>query len=262
MAAPKTYGLILKTEEAYEIVRVAPPDTPTPNLAFICDHASSRLPTQWTWPEKDKRLLEPLTHWVVDIGARELTLDLCAAIGSTAVLARFTRLLCDANRSEDNPTLCLEIAEHLPVELNLDITAEEKERRLELYHRPYHRAVDSIVEETADGALIFSVHSFTNMYLNTPRKVEIGVLFDDAEEALGRRMAQFLKAAGYDARENEPYSGKNNLIYSVSRAATKFRRRYIELEVRQDLIVQPQWRAGLVQKLKEIFEIEGFSKRE
>jgi predicted N-formylglutamate amidohydrolase len=45
---------------------------------------------------------------------------------------------------------------------------------------------------------------------------------------------------------NEPYSGKLGLMYSVDRHAKKHGRRPIELEVRQDLAVDPVVRRRVV----------------
>ena len=63
------------------------------------------------------------TQWSVDLGADELTVELAQALGSPAVLARFSRLLVDANRPADSSTLFRDEAEGRPVRLNTELTA-------------------------------------------------------------------------------------------------------------------------------------------
>ena len=48
------------------------------------------------WGTADSRLVG--THWCVDIGIREVCLEVQAALGCPAVLARYSRLFCDCNR--------------------------------------------------------------------------------------------------------------------------------------------------------------------
>ena len=73
---------VLSVAEAFELregARAAP-------LFVTCEHASERLPSAWSWPESDRRLLG--THWAYDLGARELALELAHALDASAVLSR------------------------------------------------------------------------------------------------------------------------------------------------------------------------------
>ncbi|MFK7927398.1 MAG: N-formylglutamate amidohydrolase, partial [Myxococcota bacterium] len=140
------------SSEAVEILPGAGP------VVLTCEHASLRLPDPWTWPDADRWLVG--THWSVDLGIAPLVRALSALTQWPAVLSRFSRLLVDANRIESSDTLFRTVAEGRPVQLNADLSEEEKKRRLnEMYH-PYHAAVDAMVRNNP-GALIFSLHSFT-----------------------------------------------------------------------------------------------------
>ena len=55
-------------------------------LILTCEHASQRIPAPWEWQEDDKQFMN--THWAIDIGARELTLELAERLQCPAVLAR------------------------------------------------------------------------------------------------------------------------------------------------------------------------------
>jgi predicted N-formylglutamate amidohydrolase len=171
-------------------------------------------------------------------------------VGGVAVLSRFSRLLADPNRPEDHETLFRAMAEGEPVELNASITPEEREIRLDGYYRPFHEAVDREVAAT-HAPILLAMHTFTPLYEGNPRALEVGVLFD-REEALALRLVELFRSAGLRAAPNEPYSGRAGLIHVVERHARTHDRRAIEMEVRQDLAVDPAFRARFLPLLAEL----------
>lgn len=212
---------------------------------LTCEHASERLVEPWEWPAEDRWLVG--THWAYDIGASDLTRELAAALGAVAVLARFSRLLIDPNRRLDAPDLFRDRAEGQPVRLNQGLSAEERQRRVERLYRPFHDAVDRQIAQRG-AAIVMAVHTFTPTYEGQARDVEVGVLYDDDEELAATLCAAFA-ATGLVARLNEPYSGKDGLIYSAHRHARAAGRRAVEIEVRQDLAVEAVVRRKLVEVL-------------
>lgn len=227
---------VVETREAFEIVRGGE----SAGVFVTCEHASERLPEPWSWPEPDRRLLG--THWASDLGAADLAREYAARIGTVALLSRFSRLLCDPNRAEHEPSLFRDVAEREPVHLNLDLTLAERESRLTQYHRPFHAAVDRELGGRPGLHTLLSMHSFTPLYEGQPRALEVGVLFD-REDALGEQLVSAFARAGFHVAPNEPYSGKEGLIHSAAVHAERFGLRAVELEVRQDLAVDPAFRA-------------------
>ncbi len=191
--------------EAYEVLAGA-----DPRLLLTCEHASARLPQPWAWPEADAWIQG--THWAIDLGARELTLDLSRALDAPAVLARFSRLLIDPNRPLDSATLIRDEAEGRALHLNRGIEPADRARRIDDYYRPYHQRIDQALRERAQAALL-SVHTFTPVYDGAARSMEIGVLFERCPE-LGERFAAQLRAGGWSTAVNEPYSGADGFAFS------------------------------------------------
>lgn len=216
-------------------------------VLLTCEHASNRLPAPWAWPEDDLWLVE--THWAVDLGVADITRHLAAALHAPAVLARFSRLLCDANRPFDSDTLFRTVAEGHPVRLNQALTEEERRRRIEATHHPYHTAVDAALARHPH-AIVLSMHSFTPVYEGgPPRAMEIGVLFD-RDEALAQVIAEGLEREGWKVALNEPYSGRAGLIYAAERHAVHHGRAALELEIRQDLATDAGRHADLVASIR------------
>jgi predicted N-formylglutamate amidohydrolase len=228
-----------------DVLEILEGDDRAPVL-LTCEHASNALPAPWSWLPADRWVID--THWAIDLGIADVTRDLARALGAPALLARFSRLLCDVNRPLDAETLFRPIADGHTLALNADLTEHERAARIARLHVPYHEAADDLLRRYP-RALVLSMHSFTPIYEGgPPRPMQIGVLFD-REEVLAHAIAESLSRSGYAVALNEPYSGRDGLIYSADRHATRHGRRALELEVRQDLAQDAAARPALVRAL-------------
>lgn len=206
-------------------------------MVLLADHATNIV------PEAYARLGLPESaftrHIAYDIGVEGLTRKLSASLGVPAVLTRFSRLLIDPNRGEDDPTLVMQISDGAVIPGNYPLPAEERERRLNAYHRPYHRAVAETLEKVAEASgrapLVISLHSYTPAWKNVPRPWHAAILWDSDFRAAGRLIAHLRAAGDILVGDNEPYDGalKNDTMY---RHCTKNGTPHALLEVRQDLI--------------------------
>ncbi|MCB9777012.1 MAG: N-formylglutamate amidohydrolase [Alphaproteobacteria bacterium] len=200
-------------------------------LAFCVEHASPRVPPPLYADPDDRGWLS--THWGFDAGVRTVTGALVEQLGGAAVLARFSRLVVDANRPPDHPDLVRTHVLGQPLSFNAGLDATEIARRVEALHAPYHRAIDDLLRDERPAALV-SVHSFTPVWAGRRRALDVGVLFDRCE-AEARLVADALAADGLQTRLNEPYSGREGLIYAASRHGEAHGLPYIELELNQRL---------------------------
>ncbi len=206
---------------------------------LCCEHASNRLPPPIRPGPGDAPWLE--THWAYDIGGGELTREVVRNTGSVAVLARFSRLIVDANRAPGHPTLIVPRVEHHPLGFNELLSPAERAQRIEQLHRPYHRAVDDMIQRRlpmgGDVALI-SVHTFVPALYGLQRNIDAGVLFNPYE-SIATRLAESLRERGLVTALNEPYSGRRGLIYSAERHGLNHQVVYLELEINQALLSTP-----------------------
>jgi len=206
-------------------------------VVLTCEHASVDLPAPWAWPPGDRWLVG--THWSYDPGAEDLTRLLAARSGWSAALSRFSRLLIDPNRPLHDPTLFRAQAEGRVIHLNAGLSERERERRIKTFYEPYHREAGRLVA-SSEAQVVCGIHSFTPVYEGRRRDLQVGVLFNDDED-LARAVATELLDAGYQVRLNEPWSGRDGLIYAPERHARDCGLLAIEIEVRQDLAADPDW---------------------
>ncbi|KPK13746.1 MAG: hypothetical protein AMJ62_14560 [Myxococcales bacterium SG8_38] len=218
-------------------------------LVFTCEHASAALPEPWRWPEEDRWLVD--THWASDIGAAAFTRRVARLMNAPAILSRFSRLLIDPNRPLDADTLFRTNADGKKVHLNEALLDAERQRRIDRFYHPYHSAVRAMVARSR-GDTVFSIHTFTDNYEGDARVLELGVLFDDDEEP-AYQLIRHLEGAGFHVLANEPWSGKDGLAYSPVRHAREFGRCALEIEARQDLIVDDAFAARLAAALAAFF---------
>ena len=231
-------------ENAVEVLGAPRPS----GLVLSAEHASSGAPEGWGWPTEDLWLQG--THWAIDVGVDSIVRALARGLDAPAVFCRFTRLLIDANREPESPTLILKEAEGRTITMNASLTKEELKRRVNVLYRPYHDRLDAVVG-ACPGAGVLSVHSFTPELAGmAPRTMEVGVLFDQDKEP-ARRLMERLSIRGWKVALNEPYSGRNGLMYAAHHHACHHGRRAMELEIRQDVAIDSVRRDKLVADLVE-----------
>lgn len=205
-------------------------------LLLVCDHASRRF------PESLGDLgLDPVArtcHLAWDIGAGPLTERVATELGVTTVLAEYSRLIVDCNRDLVDPSAFLEFGDGIVIHGNRGLDQRAKDQRAQEIYWPYHYAIDMELKRLAaidyPPALI-SIHSFTPVLDGVSRHWEIGVLWD-ADRATAEIVIDGFRAAGYDVGDNEPYSGKAPMDFTIDHHAEAANLPHVGIEIRHDLI--------------------------
>lgn len=212
-----------------------------PSILLLCDHATNHVPDAYGGlglpPGEFER------HIAYDVGARGVVTGLARRLGCPAVMSRFSRLLIDPNRGEDDPTLIMRLSDGAVVPGNRSVDAAERERRLDTWYRPYHRAIDAALDRAlAQGVdpVIYSIHSFTPaMRKGPPRPWHVAVLWSNRDARVARPLLSRLAATGrWTVGDNEPYTGdlEGDCLWQhgVRRGI-----HHALIEVRNDLIADP-----------------------
>jgi predicted N-formylglutamate amidohydrolase len=228
------------------------PGSDAARIFVTCEHASEHFPVPWRLGPSDAWLVG--THWAYDIGAEWVARAIAARLGAIAVLSRFSRLIVDPNRAETDSALIRDTADGRPIALNDEVRSEDRAQRLALWNG-YHDTVDACLARS-EARILLSVHTFTPVYEGRTRQLEVGVL-SNRDAGLGRQVCTALSDAGFAVLENEPYSGKEGLMYAADRHSIGRDRQAVELEVRQDLAVQPPFRERLVEVLAQTLSVAG-----
>ncbi len=197
-----------------------------------CDHASNHVPDWVAGGDLGICAADMARHIAYDVGAAGLSVALADALGCPAILSGFSRLVIDANRGVDDPTLVMRLYDGTIIPANR--TADVRERLERLYH-PYHAALAGLAARAADTVIV-AVHSFTpSLKGRGLRPWQVGVLHSHLDQRLSH--ALLARLAGHDlvVGDNEPYAG-HLPGDSIDKHALQDRRHNTLIEVRNDLI--------------------------
>lgn len=208
---------------------------PDAGVLLLCDHAANHLPQAYGTLGLSREDLE--SHIAFDIGAADITRWLAERLGAPALLTRFSRLLIDANRGEDDPTLVMRLSDGRIIPGNAHIDHEEIDARRRLYWQLYRDAIgETIAAMSAQGPIpaVVSLHTFTPMWRGVPRPWQVAALWD-SDARLARPLIAALAAEGFLVGDNEPYDGalRGDTLYDQ---VTRHGLAGVLIEIRQDLV--------------------------
>jgi predicted N-formylglutamate amidohydrolase len=138
----------------------------------------------------------------------------------------------------DDPTLIMRLSDGAVVPGNREVDEDERARRINLFHRPYHQAIAGVVAGVrSQGHVPFlvSIHSFTPVWRGWQRPWHAGILWDRDEDVARAMIRGFLAQGDLVVGDNEPYHGAlegDTLNIHGTRAGLP----HALIEVRQDLI--------------------------
>lgn len=237
-------------ETAFEIIGEARSSA----WLVTCDHASNRVPGEIGGGSLGLCEAEMGRHIAYDIGAAGVTRHLADLLGAPAILSRFSRLVIDPNRGEDDPTLIMKLYDGTIVPGNRHLGAAERERRLDTYYRPYHAAYAELAGRRAD-TIIVAIHSFTpRLNGRAPRPWHVGILRADWDQRLSRPLLDLLRAEpDLCVGENQPYAG-HLPGDAIDRHALVPGRPNALIELRHDLISDPVGQRAWAERLAPLLE--------
>lgn len=248
MTATQTAGDILAPSH-----RIAGPGRRGP-FVVVCDHASNRVPEEVGGGTLGLSTEDMSRHIAHDIGAAGVAEALGRLLDAPALLSRFSRLVIDPNRGEDDPTLVMRLYDRTIIPGNRHIDRDGIALRAAAYHRPYHTALAGLLAERP-GAIAVSIHSFTpRLEGRHPRPWHVGVLHGPDMRLAGPMLEVLRAEPDLVVGDNEPYAGffEGDTMH---RHAILPGRPYLLLELRQDLIAAPEgqerWAARLAPLIRE-----------
>ncbi|MEL6587202.1 MAG: N-formylglutamate amidohydrolase [Pseudomonadota bacterium] len=214
---------------------------------MTCDHATNRVPDAvggtLGLPDADMA-----RHIAYDVGAAGVTRALSETLNAPAILSDFSRLVIDPNRGEDDPTLIMRLYDGTVIPANRHVSAEERERRLSLFHRPYHDAMTGLLARRQDPVLC-AVHSFTpQLNGRPPRPWHVGVLFAGDDRLARPLIASIQQEPSLCVGINEPYSG-HLPGDAMDRHSLGPGRLHVLIELRNDLISDPEGQVSWANRL-------------
>jgi predicted N-formylglutamate amidohydrolase len=212
-----------------------------PEIVLTCEHASRRFPTELG--SLGLSAAQRRSHIAWDRGAASLTRALAVALDGSALLARYSRIVADLNRSPSHPRVVPRVAFGTSVPGNAHLTRAERAARLARYHTPWRDHVYAVIARAVSapaGCIHLSVHSFTPTLHGVERNADVGLLYDPqrvGERLLAGALRERLAGEGLAVRRNYPYRGTaDGFTTWCRRRFSSTRYMGIEIELNQRLV--------------------------
>jgi len=224
---------------------------------LTADHAGRAIPRSLSDLGVSQSELGRHIAW--DIGIAGVTERLSEALDAAAVLQAYSRLVIDCNRRPEWETAIPTVSEATAIPGNVSLTpAERDDRRREIF-QPYHDRITELLDARAAASrriVLVAMHSFTPVFKGISRNVEVGILYNPnaSDIRLPRIMLDLLRAEGdLVVGDNQPYAITGSSDYTVPVHGEGRRLPHVEIEIRQDLILdtpgQGAWAARLARLL-------------
>jgi predicted N-formylglutamate amidohydrolase len=225
-----------------------------PSVFFLtCDHAGRVIPRRLDGLGLPDHKTQRHIAWDIGIGAvgRQLSRILDAAV----VLQTYSRLVIDCNRDPKVSSSIPEISEVTEIPGNRGLTETARTVRINEIFCPYHDTIGGALDRrSAAGrvSVLVALHSFTPIFKGVARPWHAAVLYN-RDRRLARSLLELLRAEdGLIVGDNEPYAVSDLTDYTVPVHAERRGLPHVEIEIRQDQIIDPAGQAAWAERLARL----------
>lgn len=198
-------------------------------------------------------------HIAWDIGIAGLGAALAEHLDATLICQNYSRLVIDCNRQPGAPQSIVTLSEETAIPGNVGLAASAAAARAQAIFYPYHQCIAAELDARAargQQTLLVALHSFTPSYLDVARPWHVGVLYH-RDTRIGHLLLERLRGESeLVVGDNQPYAVSDATDYGIPVHGEQRGIPSVELEIRQDLIVdaagQHSWAARLARWLTEV----------
>ena len=210
-------------------------------IVLVCEHASNEIPACLNGLGVDETVRRSHVAW--DIGALDVAKKLSRHMGAPLVACTVSRLAYDCNRPPDAPDCIPSVSERFAIPGNTDLSAGDRQNRIEGIHNPFHQAVNGVIEAQCERAAspvtLITVHSFTPVYAGERREIEIGFLHHGCDRLAKAALSIERSKGEISCALNEPYDASDGVTYTLEKHHHASSDCSVMVEIRNDLISTP-----------------------
>ena len=215
-------------------------------IVLVCEHASNFIPESLNGLGLNDE--SRVSHAAWDIGAKALALELSRLLDAPLVASKVSRLVYDCNRSPESGVGIPSKSELIEVPGNLDLSVSEVNDRVQFVYQPFHDLVSEAINKSSflsdsiakSFPVVITIHSFTPVYFNEVRSVELGVLYDTDDRLAKLMMQKALEKTKLKAEFNSPYSPSDNVMHTINKHATEKGLLNVMIEVKNDQLLNSE----------------------
>ena len=222
-------------------------------FVFLVDHASRRIPRRLNNLGVPPAELERHIAW--DIGALAVARRVAASLDAPLLAQNYSRLIIDCNRDPRVSSSIPIISEYTEIPGNVGLgEAELAARRREVFE-PYHARIEALVDaRLAAGrpTILVAQHSMTNVFKGGHRVMHAAVLYNRDRRFAGLVLDALRRESNLTIGDNEPYFVSDDTDYTVPVHGERRGLPHVEIEIRQDLIMDEGGQAEWAQRMTRV----------
>lgn len=225
------------------------------NFVIVVDHASARIPRRLGNLGLPPGELQRHIAW--DIGALAVARLVAANLDASLVAQNYSRLVIDCNRDPRAASSIPSVSEHTEIPGNLALgDADKAARRREIFD-PYHDHVRALLDaRQAAGrpTILVAQHSMTDVFKGNSRAMHAAVLYNRDRRFAGLVLEMLRREPGLTVADNEPYFVSDATDYSIPCHGEARGLPHVEIEIRQDLLLQEAGQREWAQRMTRALE--------
>jgi len=225
-------------------------------FVIVCEHASNRIPKSLGSLGLDATALRRHIAW--DPGAVEVARGLADRLKGALVTQPYSRLVIDCNRDPALADAVTDFSEDTPIPGNAGLSFEEKSRRIEDVWHPFHGGLGALLDRRGMAGLnsiLVTVHSFTPVYRGIARPWHVGIISSEDRFLPDAMLERLRHEEGLVVGDNEPYSSKDNVDYTIRRHGRERGIPHVMIEIRNDLLASAGDREAWAERLAGILSV-------
>ena len=219
-------------------------------FVFVCEHASNRLPISLGTLGLSAEDLTRHIAW--DPGAAQVAEGLAERLCGDLVMQRYSRLAIDCNRDPSLPDAIPIRSEDTVIPGNVGLGEAARNERIRGLWIPFHAALEALTEQrraARRATILVTVHTFTPVYRGAPRPWDVGIISTDDRTIPDALLAGLARDATLVVGDNEPYSAKDNVDYTIRRHGFDRGVPNAMIEIRNDLVADAAGQAQWIERL-------------
>jgi predicted N-formylglutamate amidohydrolase len=227
--------------------------TGSSNFVIVVDHASRRIPRRLG--DLGLPPAELTRHIAWDIGALGVATQVAAALDAPLVAQNYSRLVIDCNRDPAVASSIPKVGESIDIPGNIGLDAQQAQARCTEIFEPYHRHIRGLLDERLAAGrttILVAQHSMTNIFKGVHREMHAAVLYNRDRKFAGMVLDALRREPGLIIGDNEPYFVSDETDYTIPRHAEARGLPHVEVEIRQDLLMDEAGRAEWAQRMTRV----------
>jgi len=234
-----------------------PGSTVGSQVLLVCEHATAYIPAELNHLGLSGDILKSHIAW--DPGAFEVASHLSNLMSAPLVSGTVSRLVYDCNRPPDAEDAIPEKSENIAIPGNVGLSQNQRLDRIDRYYRPFENRLKDAIQNHQYLSALVTIHSFTPVYFDAHRSVELGILHDKDTALADAILRLASDHVGLNTLRNQPYGPADGVTHTLKVHGEANGLLNVMIEIRNDLIsdpVQCENMAGMLRGLLEAALIE------